>query len=117
MPMLVRIPYGFKVLRIYPDSILIFTYEEENGAYRQAGVYQRITIPARFRLERGGSGQEVEGARVEGKASEEEEANLSATARSTLHSPPSTILPSGLTGPRQDGISTRSRTRCCNSGR
>ena len=51
-PMLVRPPYGFKVLQIYPDAILIFTYEEENGVYRQANVYQRITIPARFRVER-----------------------------------------------------------------
>ena len=49
-PMLVRPPYAFKLLRIYPDRILIFTHEERAGAYRQADIYQKIDIPPGLRL-------------------------------------------------------------------
>jgi predicted phosphodiesterase len=49
MPMLIRPPYAFKVLRVHPDALLLFTYEEHDGAYRQADVYQKIDIPAGIR--------------------------------------------------------------------
>ena len=52
-PMLVRPPYAFKVLRIYPDRILVFTHEVRDGAYGRADIYQKIDIPAACRLRRG----------------------------------------------------------------
>ena len=50
MPMLVRSPYAFKVCRVHPDRILIVTYEERDGAYRQAPIYQKLDIPLPYRL-------------------------------------------------------------------
>ena len=50
MPMLVRSPYAFKVCRVHPDRILIVTYEERDGAYRQAPIYQKLDIPLPCRL-------------------------------------------------------------------
>ncbi len=49
MPMLVRPPYAFKVCRVHPDRILIFTYEEHQGAYRRANIYQKLDIPESLR--------------------------------------------------------------------
>jgi len=48
MPMLARPPHAFKVVRVYPDAILIFTHEDADGAYRQANIYQKIDIPPAF---------------------------------------------------------------------
>jgi len=45
MPMLARAPYAFKVLRVHPDCILVLTFEEAGGAYRQGAIYQKIDIP------------------------------------------------------------------------
>jgi len=56
MPMLVRAPYAFKVLRVHPDRILILTYEDRDGAYRQANIYQKLDIPKRYRLGGGKAG-------------------------------------------------------------
>ena len=50
MPMLIRSPFAFKVLRVHPDRILIFTHEERDGVYRRANIYQKIDIPAAYRL-------------------------------------------------------------------
>jgi predicted phosphodiesterase len=49
LPMLIRPPYAFKVLRVHLDRILILTYEEADGAYRPAPIYQKIDIPAALR--------------------------------------------------------------------
>ncbi len=49
LPMFARPPHPFKVLRVYPDAILILTYEEKDGAYQQAPIYQKIDIPPAFR--------------------------------------------------------------------
>jgi len=49
MPMLARPPHSFKVLRIYPDAILIFTHEDLSDAYRQVNIYQRIQFPPGLR--------------------------------------------------------------------
>ena len=49
MPMLARAPHGFKVLRVYPDAIHVVTYEDTDGAYRQAPIYQKIDIPPDLR--------------------------------------------------------------------
>ena len=50
MPMLVRPPYAFKVLRVHPDRILVFTHEEQRGAYGRANIYQKIDVPAACRI-------------------------------------------------------------------
>jgi len=50
MPMLVRKPYAFKVLHLHADRILMVTYEEKEGAYAQAPIYQKIDIPAALGL-------------------------------------------------------------------
>jgi len=49
MPMLIRPPYAFKVCRVHPDRVLLTTYEEQDGAYRQAPIYQKIDIPEGLR--------------------------------------------------------------------
>jgi hypothetical protein len=49
MPMLIRPPYAFKVCRLHPDRILIFTYEDRDGAYRQAPIYQKLDLPKPLR--------------------------------------------------------------------
>lgn len=49
LPMFARPPHPFKVLRLYPDAILIYTYEDAGGGYRQAPIYQRLEIPPQFR--------------------------------------------------------------------
>lgn len=48
-PMLARPPHAFKVLRVHPDRILILTYEERDGAYAQAPIYQKVDIPPALR--------------------------------------------------------------------
>ena len=50
MPMLIRKPYAFKVARLHPDRILLTTYEEQAGAYRQAPIFQKLDIPEPLRL-------------------------------------------------------------------
>lgn len=49
LPMFARPPHAFKVLHLHPDAILIFTYEEKDGAYTQAPIYQKIDIPPALR--------------------------------------------------------------------
>ena len=57
MPMLVRPPYAFKVCRVHPDRILIFTYEEQAGVYRRGNIYQKIDIPEALRRRPQGRGE------------------------------------------------------------
>jgi predicted MPP superfamily phosphohydrolase len=49
LPMFGRPPHAFKVLHIHPDAILVFTYEEVDGAYVQAPIYQRLDVPPPLR--------------------------------------------------------------------
>ncbi|HPD17149.1 MAG TPA: metallophosphoesterase [Planctomycetota bacterium] len=49
LPMFGRPPHAFKVIHVHPDALLLSTYEQSDGAYTQAPIYQKIDIPPGLR--------------------------------------------------------------------